>query len=204
MFGAPPPPKTVLEALNQRLDRYRSDESKAKSAGDASRARRLGRICKQYEDAIKLHNAGRPIPVNELPTPPGYGPFPPTQSASSAQSGKTSAPSPGAQASPAKATGSPTSPCSVVGLKKDDASRPMSANTNKLSMNKAEDSTGELKSKHSQEKRQLEAAQAIWREIWPKSNDGQKKKNIVQTVWDDIDTETYNLLSKSLLSKKDT
>ena len=102
MFGAPPPPKTVLEALNQRLDRYRSDESKAKSAGDASRARRLGRICKQYEDAIKLHNAGRPIPVNELPTPPGYGPFPPFQSGSSAQPGKTSAPSPGAQASPAK------------------------------------------------------------------------------------------------------
>ena len=55
-----------------------------------------------------------------------------------------------------------------------------------------------------EEKRQLEAAQAIWREIWPKSNDGQKKKNIVQTVWDDIDTETYNLLSKSLLSKKAT
>ena len=54
-----------------------------------------------------------------------------------------------------------------------------------------------------EEKRQLEAAQAIWREIWPKSNDGQKKKNIVQTVWDDIDTETYNLLSKRT-SKKDT
>ena len=55
-----------------------------------------------------------------------------------------------------------------------------------------------------EEKRQLEHSQAIWREIWPKSNDGQKKKNIVQTVWDDMDTETYNLLSKSLLSKKDT
>ena len=55
-----------------------------------------------------------------------------------------------------------------------------------------------------EEKRQLEKAQAIWKEIWPKSNDGQKKKNIVQTVWDDIDTETYNLLSKSLLSKKAT
>ena len=38
----------------------------------------------------------------------------------------------------------------VVGLKKDDASRPMSANTNKLSLNKAKDVTGEIKSKHSQ------------------------------------------------------
>ena len=54
-----------------------------------------------------------------------------------------------------------------------------------------------------EEKRQLEHAQAIWREFWPKSNDGQNKKNIVQTVWDDIDTETYNLLSKRT-SKKDT
>ena len=69
-------------------------------------------------------------------------------------------------------------------------------------------STGPLRKPHrlpnEEEKRQLEAAQAIWREIWPKSNDGQKKTNIVQTVWDDIDTETYNLLSKSLLSKKAT
>ena len=68
-------------------------------------------------------------------------------------------------------------------------------------------STGPLRKPHrlpnEEEKRQLEAAQAIWREIWPKSNDGQKKKNIVQTVWDDIDTETYNLLSKRT-SKKDT
>ena len=38
----------------------------------------------------------------------------------------------------------------IVGLKKDDASRPMSANTNKQSLNKAEDVTGELKAKHSQ------------------------------------------------------
>ena len=38
----------------------------------------------------------------------------------------------------------------VVGLKKDDASRPMSANTNKLDLTTAEDVTGELKAKHSQ------------------------------------------------------
>ena len=52
----------------------------------------------------------------------------------------------------------------------------------------------------------IEKDQEIWRRIWPKSNDGQKKKNIVQTVWDDIDAEDYNLLSKRLMrkSKKDT
>ena len=40
----------------------------------------------------------------------------------------------------------------VVGLKEDDAiaRRPMSANTNKLDLNMAEDVTGELKAKHSQ------------------------------------------------------
>ena len=71
-----PLPKTIEEALNQRLYRYRDDESKAKSEGNASRARRLGRICKQYEDALKLHKRGKPIPVAELPTPPGFPPIP--------------------------------------------------------------------------------------------------------------------------------
>lgn len=31
----------------------------------------MGRIVKQYQDAIKLHKAGKPIPIDELPTPPG-------------------------------------------------------------------------------------------------------------------------------------
>ena len=34
-FGAPPPPATVLEALDQRLKRYRQDESRAKEEGNA-------------------------------------------------------------------------------------------------------------------------------------------------------------------------
>ena len=71
-----PVPKTVEEALNQRLSRYREDEAKAKAEGNASRTRRLGRICKQYEDAIKLHKRGKPIPAAELPTPPGFPPIP--------------------------------------------------------------------------------------------------------------------------------
>ena len=75
-FGAPPPPATVEEALAQRLAKYRQDEAKAKAEGNSSKARRLGRICKQYEDATKVHRAGRPIPVADLPTPPGFAPIP--------------------------------------------------------------------------------------------------------------------------------
>ena len=71
-----PVPNTIEEALNQRLSRYRQDESKAKAEGNASKSRRLGRICKQYEEAIKLHKRGKPIPVAELPTPPGFAPIP--------------------------------------------------------------------------------------------------------------------------------
>ena len=63
---------------NYFVCRYRQDEGKAKSESNAGRVRRLGRICKQYEDAIKLHSAGRPVPFAELPTPPGFGPIPAT------------------------------------------------------------------------------------------------------------------------------
>uniref|UniRef100_A0A182K679 Coiled-coil and C2 domain-containing protein 1-like n=1 Tax=Anopheles christyi TaxID=43041 RepID=A0A182K679_9DIPT len=67
---------TVLEALEQRLDKYKSVEQAAKDEGNSSKARRMGRIVKQYQDAIKTHKAGKPIPVDDLPTPPGYGPIP--------------------------------------------------------------------------------------------------------------------------------
>lgn len=77
VFGAPlQPPGTIKEALVQRLEKYRADEAKAREEANASRARRIGRICKQYEEALKLHNAGRPVPVEELPTPPGFAPIP--------------------------------------------------------------------------------------------------------------------------------
>uniref|UniRef100_A0A182P851 Coiled-coil and C2 domain-containing protein 1-like n=1 Tax=Anopheles epiroticus TaxID=199890 RepID=A0A182P851_9DIPT len=67
---------TVLEALEQRLEKYKSVEQAAKDEGNSSKARRMGRIVKQYQDAIKMHKAGKPIPIDELPTPPGYGPIP--------------------------------------------------------------------------------------------------------------------------------
>ncbi|XP_052900032.1 coiled-coil and C2 domain-containing protein 1-like isoform X1 [Anopheles moucheti] len=67
---------SVMEALEQRLEKYISVEQAAKDEGNSSKARRMGRIVKQYQDAIKMHKAGKPIPIDELPTPPGYGPIP--------------------------------------------------------------------------------------------------------------------------------
>lgn len=72
----PSAPTSVAEALQQRLDKYRSVEKAAKDEGNSSKARRFGRIVKQYEDAVKLHKAGKPVPFDELPTPPGFGPIP--------------------------------------------------------------------------------------------------------------------------------
>lgn len=67
---------TVLEALEQHMSKYKSVEQAAKDEGNSSKARRIGRIIKQYEQAIKLHKAGKPFVVEELPTPPGYAPIP--------------------------------------------------------------------------------------------------------------------------------
>ncbi|CAF4897270.1 unnamed protein product [Pieris macdunnoughi] len=67
---------TVDEALKQRLAAFQEQESKAKEQGNSSKARRMGRITKQYQEAIKLHAAGKAISVDELPTPAGYAPIP--------------------------------------------------------------------------------------------------------------------------------
>ncbi|RMX48298.1 hypothetical protein pdam_00014721 [Pocillopora damicornis] len=72
----PPPPKNVAEALQQRLEKYQQAENQAKQEGNSSKARRMGRIVKQYQDAIKSHKAGKPVDYEELPTPPGYAPIP--------------------------------------------------------------------------------------------------------------------------------
>lgn len=46
MFNAPDAPKTIMEALTQRLEKYKSSEAAAKAEGDSSKARRMGRIVK--------------------------------------------------------------------------------------------------------------------------------------------------------------
>ena len=79
-----PVPKTPLEALEQRLAKYKEAVESATQKGDGSRARRNGRIVKQYEDAIKLTKAGKPVDYEELPAPPGYPPIPVKQGAGGA------------------------------------------------------------------------------------------------------------------------
>lgn len=71
-----PKPKTVLEALEQRLAKYKQGMDGAKAKNEGSKARRMGRIVKQYEEAIKNTKQGKPVAYAELPTPPGYPPIP--------------------------------------------------------------------------------------------------------------------------------
>ena len=69
-------PKTTMEALEQRLAKYKEGVKSAKEKGESSRVRRLGRIVKSYEEAIKATKATKPYDYSELPTPPGYPPIP--------------------------------------------------------------------------------------------------------------------------------
>ncbi|XP_073213810.1 coiled-coil and C2 domain-containing protein 1B isoform X2 [Lepidochelys kempii] len=69
-------PKTVLEALQQRLEKYRSAAAQAKASGDDRKGRMHERIAKQYQDAIRTHKAGRKVNFAELPVPPGFPPIP--------------------------------------------------------------------------------------------------------------------------------
>ena len=66
-----PQPSSTLEALEQHLEKYKGTMEQAQTEGNSSKARRLGRIVKQYQDAIKACKAGRPVPFDELPDPPG-------------------------------------------------------------------------------------------------------------------------------------
>ncbi|XP_045406618.1 coiled-coil and C2 domain-containing protein 1A isoform X2 [Lemur catta] len=71
----PPAPRTLLEALEQRMERYHMAAAQAKSKGDQRKARMHERIVKQYQDAIRAHKAGRAVDVAELPVPPGFPPI---------------------------------------------------------------------------------------------------------------------------------
>ncbi|XP_053471351.1 coiled-coil and C2 domain-containing protein 1A [Ictalurus furcatus] len=77
-----PAPRNLAEALQQRMDKYKSAAESAKSKGDDRKARMHQRLAKQYQDAIKAHKAGRPVNLAELPVPPGC---PPLQGAESAE-----------------------------------------------------------------------------------------------------------------------
>ncbi|XP_054154465.1 coiled-coil and C2 domain-containing protein 1-like [Oppia nitens] len=75
-FNAPPPPNTVMEALDQRMTKFKSTLEVANQENNSSKSRRLGRIIKQYENAIKDYKRGKPVDFDELPTPPGFGSIP--------------------------------------------------------------------------------------------------------------------------------
>ncbi|KAM4750137.1 coiled-coil and C2 domain-containing protein 1A [Anableps anableps] len=70
-----PAPSSVAEALKQRMDIYKQAAEGAKSKGDDRKARMHQRIIKQYQDAIRAHNAGRPVNLSDLPVPPGCPPL---------------------------------------------------------------------------------------------------------------------------------
>ncbi|XP_031540118.1 coiled-coil and C2 domain-containing protein 1B isoform X2 [Vicugna pacos] len=73
---APAEPQTVLDALQQRLNKYREAGIQARGSGDERKARMHERIAKQYQDAIRAHRAGRKVDFAELPVPPGFPPIP--------------------------------------------------------------------------------------------------------------------------------
>ncbi|XP_047434539.1 coiled-coil and C2 domain-containing protein 1A [Mugil cephalus] len=77
-----PAPRSLAEALQQRMDIYKSAAEGAKSKGDDRKARMHQRIVKQYQDAIRAHKAGRPVSLSDLPVPPGC---PPLQGSEGAQ-----------------------------------------------------------------------------------------------------------------------
>ncbi|XP_041127098.1 coiled-coil and C2 domain-containing protein 1B-like isoform X2 [Polyodon spathula] len=74
--AAPPQPKDVLEALQQRMEKYKEASAQAKTSGEERKARMHDRIAKQYQDAIRAHKAGRTVNFSELPVPPGFPPIP--------------------------------------------------------------------------------------------------------------------------------
>ncbi|XP_029473401.1 coiled-coil and C2 domain-containing protein 1B isoform X1 [Rhinatrema bivittatum] len=69
-------PASVLEALQQRMEKYKSAAEQAKASGDDRKARMHERIAKQYQDAIRAQKAGRNVNFAELPVPPGFPPIP--------------------------------------------------------------------------------------------------------------------------------
>lgn len=65
----------IENALKERLEVYHRAQIVANDEGNIRKSRQYQRICKQYEDAVKLHACGKPIPIEDLPIPPGFTPI---------------------------------------------------------------------------------------------------------------------------------
>ncbi|XP_064862061.1 coiled-coil and C2 domain-containing protein 1B isoform X2 [Oncorhynchus nerka] len=85
--AVPAQPKDVLEALEQRRDRYQEACAQAQASGDDRKARMHERIAKQYQSAIRTHKAGRAVNYAELPVPPGFHPIPGQEGGAGAEQG---------------------------------------------------------------------------------------------------------------------
>ncbi|EJD74655.1 hypothetical protein, variant [Loa loa] len=70
-----PPPKTLLDELQQRMQKYKAlcDQNRVES--DDRKYRMNARILKRYEDALRACRSNRPVDINGLPCPPGYPPL---------------------------------------------------------------------------------------------------------------------------------
>ncbi|CAF1013338.1 unnamed protein product [Rotaria sordida] len=75
-----PEPRTVMEALQQRHEELAKRGEEAARSGDNSKARRMERLSKQYDEAIDATRKGRPYNYSELPDLPGFAPIPVQQS----------------------------------------------------------------------------------------------------------------------------
>ena len=89
-----PVPTTLLEGLQQRLDKYKEGVTKAEQEGNSSKARRMKRVLAQFEEAIAACKSGKPYDYSELPAPPGYPPLPPPGARRLPQAVPTPAPAP--------------------------------------------------------------------------------------------------------------
>ncbi|VDK72576.1 unnamed protein product [Onchocerca ochengi] len=74
----PPPPKTLLDGLQQRMQKYKTLCDQNQMENDNRKYRMNARILKQYEDAIKAYHSNKPVDTSQLPCPFGYPPLPPS------------------------------------------------------------------------------------------------------------------------------
>ena len=129
---------TILEALTQRLEKYKSVEQAAKDESNSSKARRFGRIIKQYEDAIKRYKAGKAVDYSELPCPPGFGPIPGVEPppADPAPAAPTARAVPPPVLPKPRADVIPSTPTTRPSTEKSDASRASGNHSSTTLMNK--------------------------------------------------------------------
>ncbi|XP_074594450.1 lethal (2) giant discs 1 [Brevipalpus obovatus] len=70
------PVGNLLEELEKRLAKWREVAQEATAAGNDSKAKRIGRVCKNYEGAIKAYKTGKPYEYDTLAIPAGFSDLP--------------------------------------------------------------------------------------------------------------------------------